>query len=366
MVLQMRIAKSYSGEMQYTSVKSGRSRKKGLSSSCLPFVLQVLFIIFATQSCSGYSIISQAVVKGSAAKPYEKKKVAVFGAGGYLGACIFGYLQRAGSLYGTGIAGIGAPRSITATSIGSSTLNSVLGKNFILAQADESFVKLTDMTSADSIRSKVRGFDIAILATRYTLETRPVTGGSYERTPNDKTMEFYMDRPRSSTVKGVDSPDYCIDMLTRSLEACRAEGIKRIVVIETDSQFDGALSRVEQYINIVEQCGVPFLYVQPVGILENVPDYTYAKGVQGDLEVEVIDRNNVGTTISGNNILYREDLAAFCVQSVLSLDWSQSKVVRVRCNGALDPLRSNNKPTNQQWCVNSNLLESLLSPLAQQ
>jgi len=36
--------------------------------------------------------------KGCAARPFEKKKVAIFGAGGYLGAVIFGFLQRASSL----------------------------------------------------------------------------------------------------------------------------------------------------------------------------------------------------------------------------------------------------------------------------
>jgi hypothetical protein len=36
--------------------------------------------------------------KGCAAKPFDKKKIAVFGAGGYLGAVVFGFLQRAASL----------------------------------------------------------------------------------------------------------------------------------------------------------------------------------------------------------------------------------------------------------------------------
>ena len=36
--------------------------------------------------------------EGCAAKPFEKKKIAVFGAGGYIGAVIFGFLQRAASL----------------------------------------------------------------------------------------------------------------------------------------------------------------------------------------------------------------------------------------------------------------------------
>lgn len=36
--------------------------------------------------------------KGCALRPFEKKKIAVFGAGGYLGAVVFGFLQRAASL----------------------------------------------------------------------------------------------------------------------------------------------------------------------------------------------------------------------------------------------------------------------------
>ena len=37
-------------------------------------------------------------VEGCAAKPLEKKKIAVFGVGGYLGAVVFGFVQRAASL----------------------------------------------------------------------------------------------------------------------------------------------------------------------------------------------------------------------------------------------------------------------------
>mmetsp|Transcript_44539 Transcript_44539/g.128755 ORF Transcript_44539/g.128755 Transcript_44539/m.128755 type:complete len:340 (-) Transcript_44539:8-1027(-) len=292
-------------------------------------------------------------VKGSAAKPYEKQKVAVFGAGGYLGACIYGFLQRAGSLYGTGIAGIGAPRAISATGVGSQNLNGVLGKNFILAQADESFVKLTDMNSPESIRLRLKGFDAAIMATRYTLETRPVTGGTYEKTPNDKTLEFYMDRPRSSTVQGMDDPDYSANMLKKSLEACREEGVKRVVVIETDSCFDDpSASGSAQYLDLLEQCGVPYVYIQPAAALENFPDYTYAKGVQANLNVQLVEVGNIGSVTRGGS-LYREDLAALCVQSLLSLDWKENKILRVSSNGPAAPSDSSTKPPNQQWCVNS-------------
>ena len=50
-------------------------------------------------------------------------------------------------------------------------------------------------------------------------EQRPVTAGTYENTPNDKTFEFYMEKPRSSTVKGLDDPEFCMEMFRNALEA---------------------------------------------------------------------------------------------------------------------------------------------------
>lgn len=325
-------------------------------------LLAVGFLLHPSWS---FSSSNPTVVKGSAAKPYEKKKVAVFGAGGYLGACIFGFLQRAGSLYGTGIAGINSPRAVTATAFGSQNLNGVLGKNFILAQADESFVKLTDMKSLESIRSRVRGFDAVVLATRYTLEKRPVTGGSYDKTPNDKTLEFFMDRPRSSTIAGTYDPYYCGNMFEKSLEACREEGVKRLVVLETDRQFDASeSSNTAKYIDALSNCGIPYLYIQPDGILENCPDYTYAKGVQGDLS---IFEKLLGETDSlSTSSLFREDLAAFCAQAIMSLDWTECKVVRLSSNGPLalgSESSGSTNPPNRQWCVNSGQLATLLTEM---
>ena len=42
--------------------------------------------------------------RGTAAQPARKARVAVLGAGGYSGAVTFGFLQRCGALYQTGIA----------------------------------------------------------------------------------------------------------------------------------------------------------------------------------------------------------------------------------------------------------------------
>ena len=77
----------------------------------------------------------------------------MFGGGGYLGALVFGFLQRCSSLYGTGVGGgeRGCPRSICATSLGSSSLNKYLVTHFKLAFAGENLVSLADMTDVNYI-----------------------------------------------------------------------------------------------------------------------------------------------------------------------------------------------------------------------
>ena len=47
---------------------------------------------------SSSSALGMEPPRGCASRPFEKKKIAVFGAGGYLGAVVFGFLQRASSL----------------------------------------------------------------------------------------------------------------------------------------------------------------------------------------------------------------------------------------------------------------------------
>jgi hypothetical protein len=127
---------------------------------------------------------SQRAPLGSAATPLRKVKVAILGAGGYLGACTFGFLQRASSLYGTGI---GNCRCIGATADTALRLNRILGKTFCLAQADESLIKLTDLFSIEAIQNRLEGWDAVIFGNDMKLQMRAVTANTYERTPNDKT-----------------------------------------------------------------------------------------------------------------------------------------------------------------------------------
>ena len=332
--------------------------------SLLGAALLLLLVVLSMESGAAFSSLSMmATPKGCASKPYDKKKIAVFGAGGYLGGCIYGFLQRAGSLYGTGVSGVGgSPRAIVATGVGSLNLNGIMSKNFILAQADESFVKLTNMTSVDYIRTRLNGFDAAVLGTRCLLEQRPVTGGSYENTPNDKTMEFYMERPRSLTVKGLDDPDYCMALFQNSLEASKAEGLRHLVVVETDLQFDDGGSPGTKYLDLLEESGIAFTYIRPVGKLENQQDYTYAKGLGGDLKIT--QASSFEEFKVGSDTLYREDVAAVAVQALMSLDWSDSRVLQVQQAGKFDATSDVKAVPQKEWCMNSQVVGESLEVLS--
>ena len=156
----------------------------GRPSGAFAWIL-VLFpcLLLGARTCAALSL-QAAVAQGSAARPLDKKKVAVLGGGGYLGAVTFGFLQRAASIHGTGI---GDVRCVGATADTSVRLNRVLSRHFGLAFADESHVKLTDLSSMPALVERLRGWDALVLGGELAVQKRPVTGGTYERTPNDKT-----------------------------------------------------------------------------------------------------------------------------------------------------------------------------------
>jgi hypothetical protein len=121
--------------------------------------------------------------KGSAAKPYQKQKIITMGNGGYMGGILFGYLQRASSIYSTGIGN--NIRSIAATADASVRLNRILNQHFVLAQADESYIKLTNLLCIDAIQQRMNGYDAIIIGTDLYLERKKVVANTYETTPND-------------------------------------------------------------------------------------------------------------------------------------------------------------------------------------
>lgn len=317
------------------------------------------------------------IARGSARVPFDKQKVAVMGAGGYLGGCVFGFLQRCSSLYGSGI---GSVRNIGATAFTSDCLNRILSKQFILAYAGEDMVRLTDMMNVKSITQRLDGYSAVIMGTEYYLERRPVTGNTYEKSPNDKTYEFYLDTPR----RGVDedsmavNPEYQRLLFENSLQACQdSDSVRHVMVIESPFTSEASANHCAK---LLDESKVPFTYIKVNGPLQNFQDYTFSKGIQGDLQIESFTFTPVYASqpdyetghwmkqvtsemSTSDNAVYREDVAALIVQSLQSLDWSTSRCLVVSSSGELN--KSFGGRLDQEWCVNAEMLAEKLSVVQQ-
>ncbi len=303
--------------------------------------------------------------EGCAAKPYNKKKIAIFGIGGYMGATIFGFLQRASAIYGTGIT---SPRAICATPIGSEGLNKILGRSFKLAFAGEDMIRLTNMEKSDAISISLKGMNGAILGTIYQLEQKSVALNTYETTPNDKTFEFYLDdRYAADDDISSDDIDFHLSMFQRSVDACVQAGLEHMLVIETPNTKD-----CKPFLQILDKANIPFTYLHINGKLENTKLYTFEEGIQSNLEVQIATVknsnwiDNVSTNVMSNygTIISREDVAAMAVQSLLCLDWMESKCLNVVSSGErlarMTEKEKSKLKSDKDWCINSDVLAKAL------
>ena len=346
--------------------------------------------------------------RGCAARPLDKKAGAVLGGGGYLGSLNFGYLQRASSLFGTGISPTvsspgsrsAAPRSICATGDGMQRLNRVLSKTFKLAFAGESNIRLANMADVDHLAARLEGIDFVFLGTVNQLSRRPVTLGTFETTPNDMTWEFYLDEVKVLSEDDDDDDEGInlqLSIFENSLRACRDEGVGHVVVFETPGTPP---SERKRFASLIDGSGLSFTYLYtPLGTRwVNSRDYTFEKGVidqdlaltsatlakqyrekggyeDGDWADDLPTGGMVGKPRKKEPpTIYREDLAAIAVQSILSLDCSRSRCIEVASRGVQmvetpgamtsSSLRSSRLVrTDREWCVNSNVLAEMLVPV---
>ncbi|KAL7554509.1 hypothetical protein ACHAWF_017966 [Thalassiosira exigua] len=310
------------------------------------------------------------MAKGCAAKPFEKKKIAVFGAGGYLGAVVFGFLQRAASIYGTGISAGSSPRGIFSTSGGSEALNKVLGPSFKLAYAGEDLVRLVDTKSVAHIKERVKGFDGAILGTAYQLEKRSVTLNTYEKAPNDKTFEIYLDEKYGAWEDDVPSNDSDIHLtiFRNSIRACKEAGICHVVVVETHRTL-----RPMDFVNILEDEGVAYTYIRTDSSFAKDINYTFEKGISNKLAVTRVPEGTQMTpfdaSASDQGSINREDMAALMVQCLLTLDWKESRILDVSpssdstISSGYGGKRMKGLKFDKEWCPNSEFLAESLAAL---
>jgi hypothetical protein len=316
--------------------------------------------------------------RGTAATPMDKKKVVVLGVGGFLGSMTFGFLQRSSSLYGTGI---GQVRAMAACGDSASRLNRVLSKQFVLAFADESYIKLTDLSCIDFIAQRLQGFNGLILGDDLEILQRKCTPGSYEKTPNDKVYEAYWPTLAGSVSIKNDNEAEALDrireqLLNNILQGAKQAGTIQHIVAVTDDNGNGN----DAFLSRLKDCGIPYTCLHPTEPWARIPDYTYRKGVQTDLQIQTMSDNDITSPSSSSSSaaaqepIAMEDMAALCVQCLQSLDWTTSRHLRVSCQGPVTPAMIQQATTtttaasgprppkrpDQDWCVNSNVLERAL------
>jgi hypothetical protein len=267
------------------------------------------------------------------------------------------------SRYGTGLT---SPRAICATGSGSDALNKVLGPAFKLAYASEDLIRLVDTTDMSYIKDRVKGYDAAIIGTAYQLERRAVTLNTYEKTPNDKTYEFYLDQRYGAIENDVPSDDSEIHQMifTNSVRACKEAGISHIVAIETPK----TVNRMD-YLNVLDNEGVAYTYIRTNSPMKKDITFTFEKGISSKLGVS--KRSKLLASIATPNAddgtdINREDIAALVVQSLMSLDWAESRIFEVHNTGVNVSSGYGEKETrgqkyDKQWCPNSDLLADALS-----
>ncbi len=95
----------------------------------------------------------------AAARPINKRKVVVCGAGGEAGRFVFGYVQRAAQTFESGLK---APRALVGAARGSRALNVCLATSFILAYADESLVSRCDFRDDEIVKKRLDGCSMVV------------------------------------------------------------------------------------------------------------------------------------------------------------------------------------------------------------
>ena len=266
---------------------------------------------------------------GSARMWSDRERVAVTGAGGSLGADVFGQLQRAAP--NNIFSGLGDPRGVVGTNIGSTALNKRLGGAYVLAFAPESLLRLCPLLDdSTTLERSFRGCSAAVISTCYSIERAGVG--------QDPPLEFYMDcdvseRADSAYKPGAEGPSP-LAPFRAFLSTAVAMSLQHLVVIETPGTT--AEQRGEVLAELAES-KIPATFVTTPGGLSKNPRWTFKAGVPSTpsgLRLQLIpglDPSTLPSSDSGSEgaAVSREDLASVVVQSIQALPWSESRILHV-------------------------------------
>jgi len=251
------------------------------------------------------------------------------------------------------------------------------------------------MSDVEHVAQRLRGVDAVVLGTVCQLEPgRTVTGNTYEKTPNDKTTEFFLDEKRGfgdeNSAQAVrEQLDAHLNLFQTAIDACKLAGsIQHVVVLETPNT-----PSAEPFAKILDDSGLKFTYIYTNAShgeggsaqWTQCKDWTFERGVQNadgmNLEAATLGddysskpgykagdwASSLPQLTRGSADIFREDIAALAVQSMLSLDWDTCRVIGMSCSDqekeeVVETYRPFRPPkSDREWCMKSNLIADLLS-----
>ena len=318
--------------------------------------------------------------KGTMMVPYQKKKVAICGVGGYLGSVLFGLTQRAASLYPYGVSDrLGSPRGVSATAIGGANLNTVLGSKFALAFAGEDKIALTNMTDYAAVSRRLKDYDVVFAASDYKLANAKVTANTYEgRNPNAWTVECFMEGGKGEG-DGFDE-EMSLDLLRRIAAACEEEGKdqdnkknKHLIVMgcgdgKRDADALAILSASKARFTFIYPAAETFTKGTTWTFIKGLVDVLLCDEIEGAFNDDDDDDDHLSPlpSIKEGSIMALEDLAAFALSTAMMCDPSRRRVLRVVSTGRSPPPRdgpvamSSPVTSDKVWLVNQQYLLSML------
>jgi hypothetical protein len=191
------------------------------------------------------------------------------------------------------------------------------------------------------------------------------------------SWEVYWDEPKGSFTDLSLSTEAQVaqqSILKNIVLAAKQANVKHLMAVDTSLYSTSSKSLLP----LLESSGVCFTCLQPSRDgLVNKADFTFQNGVAGNLVVVPVaaagairpDAERPLSSSLPSTAIGREDLAALCVQCLLSLPWDTSRVLTVSSDGPVQLTESGyagSRPVqrvDQQWCVNSFALENKLASL---
>ena len=288
---------------------------------------------------------------GSAKVWSDRETVLISGAGGRLGGCIFGMLQRCAP--NNIFSGLGEPRGMVGAPKCAVSLNGVLNSCFVGAFAHESMMRMSewgDDTDASLLGAFAKtyaapGPSVLVAATRYT--RMPIASTSINECDYDFCLDPTPVEPKQKDAFGaLDGPVEHTARLERLLSVAGHPdtAIRHVSCVESPgTTLDERAAALAALSGLAEKKGCGVTYLIPEGVATDLT-WTFLKGfpaTQGGLRVSIAKGLSAAAAAKGSSesqssepasVAY-SDVAAAVVECLQTLPWDESRVVSLGSAG---------------------------------